>query len=354
MQPANWQEKQRSWPCASVFVAARNEAACLPACLAALARQDYPGRWEVLVGNDQSADETGKLADEFCRNNTRFSVLHLVPEPGPVQGKARVLGMLAGRASGDVFLFCDADMEMPAGWIREMVSGMEQHGVDMVNGTTVNPDRTLFESFQAIDWLLPQGTFAWLSRLGIGFTAMGNNMAISRRAYESTGGYLHLPFSLTEDFELFRHASRNGYRLIHLYHPRVLGLTHPQPGLRAWLSQHIRWMVGFMALPFTQRLLLYGQLFFYPLLVAGFFLPFPVLSRTLLLLWMAKCLYQAVLLVPVRIHLLFFLPVYELLFWPLYMACWLGYHLARDLTWKDRKWEGFRQYARNLPSRGKG
>ncbi len=45
-----------SWPSVSVIVPARNEADVLPWTLGSLMRQDYPGKWEVIVVDDRSDD----------------------------------------------------------------------------------------------------------------------------------------------------------------------------------------------------------------------------------------------------------------------------------------------------------
>ena len=47
-----------------------------------------------------------------------------------------------------------------------------------------------------------------LAQLNIGTTCMGNNMLITREAYESVGGYRGIPFSVTEDYELYKKISK--------------------------------------------------------------------------------------------------------------------------------------------------
>ena len=49
------------YPSVSVVVAARDEEVSLPACLAALAAQDYPGELEVVLVDDRSRDGTAAV-----------------------------------------------------------------------------------------------------------------------------------------------------------------------------------------------------------------------------------------------------------------------------------------------------
>jgi cellulose synthase/poly-beta-1,6-N-acetylglucosamine synthase-like glycosyltransferase len=336
---ANWEENAGLWPRVSVWVAARNEEANLPLCLAALSKQDYPGDFEVWIGNDHSTDQTGAMAAAFCEQDARFHTLAIPDSEGPVRGKAWVLAHLAQASEGELFLVADADMQMNPGWIRSMVEGLRLERVDLLNGTTTTRSGSLFSALQSIDWLIPQGTFAWLSQLDVTYTAMGNNMAITRRAYEATGGYFQLPFSLTEDFELYRAAQQKGYKLRHLYSRRVLGYSAPQANPGDWFEQHLRWMVGFDALSFRQQFVLYGQLAFYPVWVLAFWL-LPPLALVCTGIFILRYLYNAVLLLRIgEYRLLLFQPLYELLFWPVYFSLWLRFSGKKEVRWKGRRWK---------------
>lgn len=335
---ANWEEKAGLWPRVSVLVAARNEEANLPACLRALQQQSYPGFFEVWIGNDHSTDQTADIAQALCQSDSRFQAISIPDSTGSVRGKAWVLAHLAQAATGDIFLICDADMEMNPGWMQAMVQGLQTEGVDLLNGTTATRTSSVFSTLQAIDWLIPQGTFAWLSQLGITYTAMGNNMAITRKAYEATGGYFHLPFSLTEDFELYKHAKAKGFQLRHLYNRQVLGHSAPQASGADWFEQHLRWMVGFDGLSFRQQWVLYAQLVFYPLWLLSFWL-YPAAAQAFTWIFAGRYLYNAFLLARLRnFRLLLVQPLFELLFWPVYLALWIRFSGKKEIRWKGRTW----------------
>src|SRR5438046_2005413 len=53
------------WPAISIIVAARNEAARLPARITNLLEQDYPGRREILIVSDGSTDNPGAALARF-------------------------------------------------------------------------------------------------------------------------------------------------------------------------------------------------------------------------------------------------------------------------------------------------
>src|SRR5687767_15771311 len=64
-------------PLVSVLVPARNEARNIRDCVASLLAQDYPN-WELLVIDDNSADETGKIVRELYRDHAGKQRLELI------------------------------------------------------------------------------------------------------------------------------------------------------------------------------------------------------------------------------------------------------------------------------------
>ena len=94
----------------SVVVPAYNEAAFLPATLASLARQDYPGGYEVIVVDNASTDDTAAVAARYGAR--------VVREPSPGVCAARQAGTDAAR--GAVVVSTDADTVHPPDWLRRL------------------------------------------------------------------------------------------------------------------------------------------------------------------------------------------------------------------------------------------
>lgn len=98
-------------PRVSVLVPARNEEAALPALLASLAEQDYES-FEVIVVDDRSEDGT---ADVLAAAAARDDRVRPVSGDGPPEGwlgKPAALHRATGSATGDLFLFLDADARL--------------------------------------------------------------------------------------------------------------------------------------------------------------------------------------------------------------------------------------------------
>jgi len=117
-------------PSVIAVIPARNEAAVLPACLPTLLGQDYPGRFSVIVVDDDSTDGTAKLASQLADavqattgGGPELTVVTARPAPAGWAGK--VWAMSEGvRAAGDAdyLLFTDADIAYAPGTLEGLAS----------------------------------------------------------------------------------------------------------------------------------------------------------------------------------------------------------------------------------------
>ena len=256
-------------PRVSILIAARDEAATIGRCLRAIRALHYPPELvDVLVGNDGSTDDTAAVAEAAMRGYAgSFRVLDIQENLGTARGKANVLAHLARAATADFFFITDADIAVPATWLSGLLAHLTP-GVGSVTGLTLVTGPRLFHRLQGLDWLLSLGLVQVVTDLGRPVTAMGNNMLVTRAAYEATGGYEVLPFSVTEDFELFKALLAQGFGYRNLFRPDILAESLPMYSWRGLLHQRRRWLRGVEQLPRWLQLCLglYGS--FYLVLLA--------------------------------------------------------------------------------------
>jgi hypothetical protein len=98
-------------PKLSVLIPARNEEKSIGALLSDLREASYPNM-EVLVFDDQSEDKTAEIIASFSEKDARFRLLQSLPLPEGWLGKNQACHQLAGKASGGLFLFLDADVRL--------------------------------------------------------------------------------------------------------------------------------------------------------------------------------------------------------------------------------------------------
>ena len=289
--PANSQARPR----VSVLVAARNEEATIERCLTSLLQLNYPPELlEILIADDASTDNTAAVVARFIQGKPQFRLLRVRHRLGTARGKSNALAHLCRAATTDYFLLTDADMALPPNWVQAMLAPTEagptssgRGVVGVVTGITTAED-TRFGRLQGLDWLFGLNVIRLLSDAGRPVTSVGNNMLVTRAAYESIGGYEALAFSITEDLQLFSRIVGQGWGFRNLCDPRVLGVTVPQPTARQLLWQRKRWMRGAVRLPWQ----LSGLFAFYGLFYLVLFWP-GLLSPLLVLgLYSAKILAQ--------------------------------------------------------------
>jgi hypothetical protein len=159
--------------------------------------------------------------------------------------KQNVLAQLFDRSTAPVVLLTDADVSLPPSWARALVAQLQANpNTGLVAGPTVVAGKGLFARFQTLDWLFGVSVIGGLAGWRLPLTVVGNNLAIRREAYNATGGYAQLPFSVTEDFLLFEHIRRAGWGWAWLLCPGARCHTRAVPSLGALLRQRKRWFVG--------------------------------------------------------------------------------------------------------------
>lgn len=333
----------QSWPRVAVLIAARNEASNLPRCFQALEQLDYPAaKLSIWIGNDDSSDQTLHIAKAWCGAHANRQVIDIRQNIGHARGKANVLAQLARHAAprADYFFITDADVVVNPGWIRQLL-GHFKPGTGIVNGTTVVEGSEKEAQLQRYDWAFGLGlakAFSELPAVGKTLTAIGNNMAVSREAYEAVGGYESIPFSITEDYELHHQLNMIGYKSVQIACPGVKARTLPARGWRELLHQRRRWMHGAMQLPLPMVAILVLQALFFPaILVILFWNPWWGLGILL-----AKLLSQALL---IRFMLqrldeppAFPLAGYEIYSMLLNMSMIFFYFMPIPLRWKGRNY----------------
>ncbi len=255
-------------PKVSVLVAARNEEQNIQRCLESLHKLSYPkDKLEIIIGNDESTDNTVKVVDDFIRNKKQFSFYNITIKLGKAKGKANVLAHLARIATGDFLFITDADIAVPEDWIQNLLPHFEKDTA-IVSATTYVEGKTLFEKMQSLDWIYFNGILNSFANANIPCTGVGNNMAIRRDAYLALGGYENIDFSITEDFKLFDAFRKAGYGWKNILNASTLNVSLPVKNFNALMQQRRRWITGAMELPWYWKIsfIIFG--FFSPALIA--------------------------------------------------------------------------------------
>jgi glycosyltransferase involved in cell wall biosynthesis len=205
-------------PVVSVIVPARNEEACLAACLQSLVAQDAVPL-EIIVVDDQSTDRTRAIASSFPRDRVQVIAAGEVPPGWTGKNNAVTTGSKAAR--GEWLLFTDADtIHRPGSLARSLEEANSQHAAllsyspeQIVKGfweKAVMPVifAELAASFRPSQVSDPNSPAA---------AANGQYILITREAYDAVGGHAAIAASLLEDVALARAVKRSGRKIFFRY-----------------------------------------------------------------------------------------------------------------------------------------
>jgi cellulose synthase/poly-beta-1,6-N-acetylglucosamine synthase-like glycosyltransferase len=272
-------------PKISILLAARNEEQNIQTALHFIDQLNYPKeKLQVLIGNDRSEDQTEKLVKDFIFYKPHMQLISITDTIGKAQGKANVLAQLAHYATGEFFFITDADIQVSANWVNSILPEFEAT-TGIVSGTTLAKGTTWFQRMQAIDWIYFSGMLVGITKAGLPCTAVGNNMAVKREAYFSTGGYETLDFSVTEDYKLYEEVRRRGWLTKNIFTPGSCTFTNTLNSFKGVLHQRKRWLTGGRALPLHWKLILGIYGLFSPLFLISLFIS-PATAFTLTLIKM--------------------------------------------------------------------
>ena len=283
-------EKRKDFPMVSILLAARNEEQLIIRNVTALEQLHYPkDKLEILIGNDESTDNTAQLVTDFIQDKPHFQLFHIDKTVGKGRGKANVLGQLAHKASGEFYFVTDVDVKLPENWILALLQEFTE-GVGLVSGTTKCERGSLYATLRSIDWLHFMGYIKAFANAGVGCTSVGNNMAVRAEAYWQTGGYEEIDFSITEDYKLFKEVTSRGWQWRTIMGEDSLGLAWYIPSIKEMLHQRKRWLIGARELPLNWKgmIILYGL--FIPVVLAFFWFN----PRLAFAIWISKFLVQSV------------------------------------------------------------
>jgi dolichol-phosphate mannosyltransferase len=228
---------------AVVVVPTYNERVNLPLVVPAILQQDP--RLEVLVVDDNSPDNTGKLADEIAATEPRLHVLHREVKQG--LGKAYLAGFRWALDSGyDLIFEMDADFSHDPKFLRDFLRAIEN--ADLVLGSRYHT------GVNVINWPISR----LLLSLGANLYARWvTGLPLS----DSTGGFKCFRRAVLEaiDFERVRsngysfqiemsfRAWRKGFRLVEIpivFTDRVEG----QSKMNKRIVREAIWMVWWLRL----------------------------------------------------------------------------------------------------------
>lgn len=202
----------------SVLIPARDEEKNIAACLAGLRQQDYADL-EILVLNDNSTDATAAIVQHVAQQDHRIKLLDGAPLPDGWLGKNWACHQLSEHATGEIFIFTDADNRHAPSAVRRTVGWMQKLRLGMLSAFCHQITETLPEKLAVpvVDLLVYSYLPLWLtyySQAPSLAAANGQWLAFTRVAYQKIGGHRAVRHHVVEDVALSRLAKRRGEKIL--------------------------------------------------------------------------------------------------------------------------------------------
>ena len=207
-------------PRVSVLIPVRNEELTIGRCLDSLLNQSY-SNYEIIILDDLSSDNTGKILSAYEAAHSSISVVQGKPLPEGWYGKNHALHQLAAEASGEIFLFTDADTMHKKTSVSFAVTNLEYHSADFLSGyprqifsiKSIGPVLSLL--FLNLIFFTPVWTQKKKPNPVFGLV-LGQYLCIRSTAYWAVGGYASIPKVLTDDIHMGRLLLKNGFHQVFL------------------------------------------------------------------------------------------------------------------------------------------
>ncbi len=228
-------------PRLTVLVPCHDEAAALPAALAAWDAVDYPrDRLRLAFIDDASADGTARLLEDFTVARAWTT---LVRRAGPAIGKGAALQAgLAADPDGEAVAVFDADARPAPDCLRRLVAPLADPVVAAVAGRMIpDADDRPAAVYAALEAAVHQRlTMTGAARLGATTALLGSAYLVRRAALDELG---FDPTHRLEDIDLSLRLLARGRRLA--WAPAACCCHRPPADGRAFLAQRTAWSRGF-------------------------------------------------------------------------------------------------------------
>jgi hopene-associated glycosyltransferase HpnB len=227
---------REAWPSVTAVVPARDEADVIDRSIGSLLQQNYPGRFRIILVDDQSRDGTADAARAFGRTD-RLLVLSGQPRPAGWTGKLWAVSQGVEKAANedapDYYWLTDADIAHVPDNLRRLVARAESGKLVLTSLMAKLSTRTAAEHF-----LIPAFVFFFAMLFPFRWVndpkrktaaAAGGCMLVRRDALEKAGGIAAIRHEIIDDCALARAMKAQG--------PIWLGLTNRSTSLRPY--EHI-------------------------------------------------------------------------------------------------------------------
>ncbi|MEO6949830.1 MAG: glycosyltransferase [Ginsengibacter sp.] len=244
---------EEALPFVSIIIAARNEETKIGDCIKSINTQTYPkNKFELIIVNDHSTDETEKIVKSFTNENIRLISLADFTENKKLNSyKKKCIETALIHATGELIVTTDADCIVPGKWIENLVSFYKEKNCVFIAAPVVfsrgdtrdSFGKKLLVVFQCLDFMTLQGITGASVSNKVHNMCNGANLAYTKKAYEAVNGFEGIDNIASGDDMLLMHKIQQRFpdKIGFLKSKDVIVETNAEETLANFFNQRIRW-----------------------------------------------------------------------------------------------------------------
>lgn len=326
----------------SVVICARNEEENLRKNLPTILHQDYP-RFEVILVNDFSEDETRWLLKELCTQYDHLKVVEIAEHVRLKHGKKFAVTLGIKAAQYEHLVFTDADcIPQSDQWLRHMGRAFDG-GEEIVLGYSPYMRKPgLLNALIRFETFHTALSYLSYALKGNAYMGVGRNLGYTKSLFFRGKGFaahMHIP---SGDDDLFVNQNATPDNTAICIHPDAQVWSEPKTTFSSYIQQKTRHAGASKAYRPAHRLMLAAQLisaFLFYVLASLLLVLYPTFWYLVVGMYLLRLVVQLVIYLPVMKKLqvkglIWGLPLLDVLFYG--YICINGFFalFKRDVKWK--------------------
>ncbi len=230
----------------SVIIPVRNESLNIKQVLNSISQQDYPKYlFDIIVSDDQSSDDTIKLAKEFFLSNPDLDGKILEANATDFSSKKTALKNAIEISWGELIVTTDADCSHPKEWLSTIAHYYSLHKPVMICGPVLmKGNENFFQQFQMTEYLSLQvcGAASLYSHRPLLCSAA--NLSFTKEKFLQVNGYddnLHIG-SGDDTFLMLKMENHFPGKVHFLKSKEAIVTTNASHSFKDFFQQRLRWV----------------------------------------------------------------------------------------------------------------
>ncbi len=224
--------KMKKFPSLSIIIPAYNEEKNIADTIKKVKEMVYPKKFEIIVINDGSTDNTSKIAK-------KFKGVKVVDKTNG--GKSSAINLGIKYARGEIVAVVDADSYPGKKSLINAVPFFKEKNVAAVTTSIfVKSPKNIIERMQRIEYIMIVWARKLLEAIESVYATPGVLSLYRKSALKKVGGFDEK--NLTEDIEIAWRLIYNGYKIKMSLNSE--NETKVPNNMRDWWKQRLRWNVG--------------------------------------------------------------------------------------------------------------